>query len=136
MTAEAQSRGDLNVVGIIQEQHPDRCRLFMQWRQMNWPIMVDALNLLGVTVVPRTLFLDEYGIVRAIQPRPEEMEDFLEARYEAPASPPEKSRNSSRIRVDLDLLSGKRGRQSREDRQTHRYSNCLNHSLSHMIPFI
>ena len=26
------------MVGIIQEQHPDRARLFMQWKEMGWPI--------------------------------------------------------------------------------------------------
>jgi hypothetical protein len=40
------------MVGIIQEQHPDRAGLFMQWKQMDWPILVDSLNLLGVAVVP------------------------------------------------------------------------------------
>lgn len=52
------------MVGIIQEQHPDRCRLFMQWKQMDWPILVDSLNLLEVTAVPITLTIDEHGIIR------------------------------------------------------------------------
>ena len=47
--------GELQVVGIIQEQHPDRCRLFMQWKQMDWPILVDSLNLLEVSAVPITV---------------------------------------------------------------------------------
>lgn len=51
------------MVGIIEEQHPDRCRLFMQWKQMDWPILVDSLNLLGVAAVPITLAIDERGIV-------------------------------------------------------------------------
>jgi len=36
------------MVGIIEEQHPDRAQLFMQWKQMGWPVMVDSLNLLNV----------------------------------------------------------------------------------------
>ena len=52
------------MAGIIQEQHPDRCRLFMQWKQMDWPILVDALNLFEVTAVPITLAIDEHGIIR------------------------------------------------------------------------
>jgi tetratricopeptide (TPR) repeat protein len=91
-TAEALSRGEVNVVGIIQEQHPDRCRLFMQWRRMEWPIMVDALNLLGVSAVPITLFLDEHGIVRAIQPSLEDFQDFLKARFDPPSDPLEEAR--------------------------------------------
>ncbi len=48
-------------VGIILEQHPERCRLFMQWKQMDWPVMVDSLNLLGMAVVPVTVAIDEHG---------------------------------------------------------------------------
>jgi hypothetical protein len=54
------------MVGIIQEQHPDRCRLFMQWKQMGWPVLVDTLNLLEVPYVPVTLSLDEHGIIRQV----------------------------------------------------------------------
>lgn len=52
------------MVGIIQEQHPERARLFMQWKKMGWPVMVDSLNLLDVSVVPITLLIDGQGIVR------------------------------------------------------------------------
>ncbi len=52
------------MVGIIQEQNPDRCRLFMQWQQMDWPILVDTFDLLEVSVVPLTYAIDEHGIVR------------------------------------------------------------------------
>lgn len=63
-TSALQKQGKLQVVGIIQEQHPDRARLFMQWKRMDWPVMVDSLNLLGVSAVPITLAIDEAGIVR------------------------------------------------------------------------
>ena len=56
------------MVGIIQEQHPDRARLFMQWKRMDWPILVDSLNLLGVSSVPITLEIDEYGVIRKVHP--------------------------------------------------------------------
>ncbi|MCI0418418.1 MAG: tetratricopeptide repeat protein, partial [Acidobacteria bacterium] len=73
------------MVGIIQEQHPDRTRLFMQWKPMGWPILVDSLNLLGVAVVPITLAIDEYGIVRAINPERESIEkSFLNQTYPKP----------------------------------------------------
>jgi len=51
-------------VGIIQEQHPDRARLYLQWQRIDWPIMVDALNRLDVNVVPITLLIDENGTIR------------------------------------------------------------------------
>ena len=75
------------MVGIVQEQHADRARLFMQWKQMDWPILVDSLNLLEVPYVPITLLIDEYGIVRAIGPEgPASVEAELVAReFEAPA---------------------------------------------------
>jgi tetratricopeptide (TPR) repeat protein len=57
------------MVGIIEEQHPDRAQLFMQWKQMGWPVMVDSLNLLNVPYVPITLEIDEGGVIRFVDPR-------------------------------------------------------------------
>ena len=84
-TVELQKQGRVKVVGIIPEQHSDRTRLFMQWKQMDWPILVDPYNLLAVTAVPITLFIDEFGIVRQIRPRHEEVEDFLAQTYPPPS---------------------------------------------------
>ena len=67
-TKEWQASGDVQMLGIVQEQHPDRARLFMQWKQMDWPVLVDSLNLLEVEVVPLTLAIDEHGIIRQIHP--------------------------------------------------------------------
>jgi hypothetical protein len=68
-TKDLQAEGRIRMVGIVQEQHPDRARLFMQWKEMDWPVMVDAQNELGVAVVPITLFIDEHGIIRGRPPR-------------------------------------------------------------------
>ncbi len=88
-TKELQQQGRLQVAGIIEEQHPDRCRLFMQWKQMGWPILVDSLNLLGVEVVPVTVAIDEYGIIRRINIPLKEAaafaRDFANRKYEPPA---------------------------------------------------
>jgi len=65
-TKDLLEQGKLQMAGIIEEQHPDRARLFMQWKQMKWPILVDSLNLLGVEAVPITLAIDEYGIIRRV----------------------------------------------------------------------
>ncbi len=72
------------MLGIIQEQHPDRCRLFMQWKQMSWPILVDSLNLTGIDVVPLTYAIDEHGVVRYVRPTLEEVTAFVATDYEAP----------------------------------------------------
>jgi hypothetical protein len=70
------------MVGIVEEQHPDRARLFMQWKQMNWPILVDSLDLLNVSAVPISVAIDESGIVRAINPEKETIEEtFLGKTY-------------------------------------------------------
>ena len=86
-TKDAQQEGKVKMIGIIEEQHPDRARLFMQWKQMNWPILVDSLNLLGVEAVPITLAIDESGIIRAINPEKQTIgRTFLDKNYEKPAS--------------------------------------------------
>jgi hypothetical protein len=56
--------GKVAVVAIVQEQHPDRARLFLQWKQIGWPTLADSLDLLNLETVPLTIAIDEYGIVR------------------------------------------------------------------------
>ncbi len=77
------------MVGIIQEQNPARTRLFMQWKQMDWPVMVDSLDLLGVKVVPITLLIDEHGIIRS-KGSFDDLEAFLKTEYPAPSGPSQK----------------------------------------------
>lgn len=67
-TKELRQDGDVLTVGILQEQHPDRARLFMQWKGMDWPLLVDSYDLLEVPYVPITLLVDEYGVIREVQP--------------------------------------------------------------------
>ena len=58
----------LIVLGIAQEQHPDRCRLFAQWHKLNWPILHDPINVMQVRGVPIEVAIDEHGIVRNLRP--------------------------------------------------------------------
>ena len=77
------------MVGIIQEQHPERCRLFMQWKRMGWPILVDALDQLEVSVVPITLAIDEHGVIRRRLRRPDVARlesEFLSKTFDATPS--------------------------------------------------
>ena len=70
--------GKLVLLGVIQEQHPERCRLFAQWKGFDWPILHDPINVLGSNAVPIVLALDEHGIVRSTRPNPKTFEaDFL-----------------------------------------------------------
>ena len=80
-TKTLQSEGKLQIVGIIEEQHPDRTRLFMQWKKMGWPLLIDSLNLLDVSAVPLTYLIDEAGIVRYERPSDEDLEVFLQTDY-------------------------------------------------------
>lgn len=77
-TQEWVKSGQLIVIGITQEQHPDRCRLFAQWQGLDWPILWDPINVLESTAVPIVTAIDEHGIVRSTKPRPETLEaEFL-----------------------------------------------------------
>jgi tetratricopeptide (TPR) repeat protein len=88
-TKKWQQEGKLQMAGIIEEQHPDRARLFLQWKEMSWPVLVDSLNRLGVSAVPITLAIDEYGVIRMVNPEPGEIEEkFLNKTFEKPARVP------------------------------------------------
>jgi len=76
-TETLRREGRVRTIGIVQEQHGDRARLFMQWQGMDWPVMVDAQNELGVAVVPITLLIDEHGVIQEI-PRRRRIESVLE----------------------------------------------------------
>ncbi len=70
------------VLGVVQEQHPDRAKLYKQWRQLDWPILVDSLNLLDLAVVPVPMAIDESGILRHKRLRPSSFaKEFLNQTY-------------------------------------------------------
>lgn len=73
--------GELAVAGIVQEQHPDRAALYMQWQKMNWPVLADPFNDLGISVVPITLLIDQYGIIRYRNPKAKDLQRFLDTDY-------------------------------------------------------
>ncbi len=77
--------GRLHLVGVTQEQHPERCQLFAQWRQFDWPILHDPINVLATTAVPIFVALDEHGVVRMIGPRADRFEeDFINRTFDPP----------------------------------------------------
>ena len=78
-------QGKLAVVGITQEQHAQRCRLFAQWQHIDWPILHDPINVTGPSVVPIVMAIDEHGIVRSVRPNVRTFErDFLDRTFEPP----------------------------------------------------
>lgn len=93
-------RGELAVVGIVQDQHPDRAALLMQWKSMDFPILVDSLNTTGMKVVPLHYLIDEHGVVRGTRVDIDALTTFLAApplgdrpRPEAAAPPPDRTRD-------------------------------------------
>ena len=75
------AEGKLSVAGIVQEQHPDRAALYMQWQEMDWPVLADPFNDLGIAAVPITLLIDQHGIIRYKNPKPKDLQQFLENNY-------------------------------------------------------
>jgi hypothetical protein len=88
----------LVVLGIAQEQHPDRCRLFAQWQKLNWPILHDPINVMQVRGVPIEVAIDEHGIVRSLGPDLKTFEqEFLDKTFalngeESPSKPEKATR--------------------------------------------
>jgi len=102
----------LVVLGIAQEQHPNRCRLFVQWQKLNWPILHDPINVMQVRGVPIEIAIDEHGIVRSLRPDLKTFEEeFLDKTFMAEGweSP---SKSEKAIRPDLAALR-RRAEQSR-----------------------
>jgi hypothetical protein len=89
-TKKWRESGRLAVVGITQEQHPERCRLFKQWQGFEWPILWDPFNTTGAKVVPNFTLVDEHGIVRAkrVKDLASFEKDFLERTFEADVKVP------------------------------------------------
>lgn len=76
--------GRIEIVGMIQEQHPDRCRLFMEWKKLDFPILVDSLNRLEVTAIPRIWALADQCIVIRTNPTMEWIRgEFLQLAFPA-----------------------------------------------------
>ena len=126
-TKQLQEQGKLQMVGIIQEQHPDRCRLFMQWKQMDWPILVDSLNLLEVTAVPITLAIDEHGIIRHKGLRLQDAETieevFLNRSFDAPPGDEQLQTSAKPASPDIDAL--KAAAEGGAEQDLRRYANQL-----------
>lgn len=75
--------GQLVLLGVTQEQHAERCRLFAQWHEFTWPILHDPINLLESAAVPIVVAIDEHGIVRSTRPSQDWLkETFVSTNFE------------------------------------------------------
>jgi tetratricopeptide (TPR) repeat protein len=81
--------GKLAVLGVAHEQYADRCRLFAQWKGVDWPILHDPLNMVRVESLPLVVGIDEHGIVRDVGDDPDKLgESFVGKEFAAPKKPP------------------------------------------------
>ncbi len=78
LTRKARESGKLILLGVIQEQHAERCRLYAQWKQYDWTIVQDATNRSDNFAVPIFVALDEAGKVVDTGLRPNELQAFLD----------------------------------------------------------
>ncbi|MFK7770235.1 MAG: hypothetical protein AB8B55_23700, partial [Mariniblastus sp.] len=84
-TKQLVADGKLIVIGVTQEQHAERCRLYKQWQQYDFPIVQDAFTELGLAVVPIPILIDEYGVVIANRMRrPNKISELVSQKTEAP----------------------------------------------------
>ncbi len=82
-TKEAREAGELALVGITEEQHPDRCELFAQWQSFDWPILWDPFNLTESSAVPVAIGIDEHGTVRDVGMSVDQFDEFMATSYDA-----------------------------------------------------
>lgn len=62
--------------------------MFAQWKGIDWPILHDPLNRVGIQVVPVFVAIDEHGIVRDTKPDPATfVESFIQQEFAAPKKP-------------------------------------------------
>ena len=76
------------MAGIVQEQHPERAALYLQWQKMDWPVLADPFNELQVKVVPIVLLVDEAGVIRFRNPKMKQVTEFLATNYQSKKSQP------------------------------------------------
>lgn len=65
---DAVESGDLVLLGVAVEQHPDRARLFAQWKKLNGAMMQDPVNYMRLEKLPLIVGIDENGYVRVVDP--------------------------------------------------------------------
>ncbi len=94
------------VIGIVQEQHPDRPRLFAQWKKLDMPLLHDPINALELTAVLVAVAIDEHGIVRTTRPSPETFQkDFLAKEFSDDAPAAQNGAQAAASPHDLEALA-------------------------------
>ena len=113
----------LVLLGIAQEQQAAPCRLFAQWKRLDFPILHDPINLTGVRGVPVVVAIDQSGVVRAVGGKPRALEkDFITRKFPAPLK---KVKARPARRPDLEKLRLAAARQPETTSAWRRYGDAL-----------
>lgn len=102
MTAPYIESGDLVVIGLVQEQHPQRAMLYAQWRRIDWPILWDPFNTTRAAAVPNAYLIDEHGVLQGKQLNAPTLKAFMSAVYQAPAQAAAISADAERLAAEDD----------------------------------
>lgn len=86
-TKQLVADGKLVVIGVVQEQHAERARLYKQWKQYDFPIAQDSVTSLGLAVVPVPIMIDEHGYLLSARPRVDEIEKLVALKSKKPEQP-------------------------------------------------
>ena len=86
-TKQLVAAGKLVVIGVVQEQHAERAKLYQQWKQYDFPIAQDAVTSLGLEVVPVPILIDEHGYLMSTRPRINEIGKLVALPTKSPKKP-------------------------------------------------
>ncbi len=86
-TKQLVADGKLIVLGVVQEQHAERARLYKQWKQYSFPIAQDSVTGLGLAVVPIPILIDEHGYVMKSRLKPDDIGPLVSQPAPKPESP-------------------------------------------------
>lgn len=95
----------LVILGVAQEQHSQRTKLYKQWKQYDFPIVQDATTQLNLQGVPVPILIDEHGIVRSIRPWPNQLAKWMEQSFDEVSVP---TTTSDLSEIDQKLAEGNR----------------------------
>ena len=83
-TKQLVAENKLAVIGVVQEQHAERARLYKQWKQYDFPIVQDSVTALGLSVVPVPILIDEPGYVLDSRPNTNQIEELVNQNCSVP----------------------------------------------------
>ena len=63
-------KNKLVVLAVCHDASPAYAKLYFQWKQIDWPLAHDVVNHCGASKLPLSLYINEKGIIKQIEPEP------------------------------------------------------------------